>query len=59
MKIKTFISSSVNELDKIVNSWLEKNSSKIRLHDMKVQSTSGKLVYVLIFEHYSVEEIED
>ena len=60
MRIKAFIGSSVNELERLVNSWLEKNSRKIDLHDIKVQSTSsGSVLIILLFNHYAVEEIED
>ena len=61
MRVKTFISNSATEIDKQVNDWLNKNNAKITLHDIKVQyaSQSGKLVYVVIYNHYAVENIED
>ena len=59
MRVKTFVSNSVNEIDKVVNEWLKKNNNKIKLHDIKVQAISGRVIYVLIFDHYAIEEIED
>ena len=38
-----------------------KNDSKIKLHDIKVQycGYTGKLIYVIIYDHVAIEEIED
>ena len=61
MKIKTFMAATTHEIDERVNSWLFKNDSKIKLHDIKFQYSgyTGKLLCIIIYNHYSVEEIED
>ena len=61
MGVKTFIAGSVHDMDKAINNWLTKNDSKIKLHDIKVQycGYTGKLIYVIIYDHVAIEEIED
>ena len=54
MKIKIFVTRYVNDLELLVNKWLNDNSDSISVHDIKLSCDDG--LYTIMIVYYADDE---